>query len=370
MARKRGNGEGTIRQMPSGRWSWARMAGRDVEGKVVYDRVTANTKKELIAAVEDYKRRQVDEAIKLPMPDFTLWSEQWYDRYKSNLRISTQGSYEYTLRKLQTYWGNMPLDQIKTSSIDDMLIALETEKVSKSYIKKMKIMLSQILGAAEADDIIRKNPARYSTHRIGEQGNAHSKDAFTAEEICNIWILKVSKQRDFAILSCATGMRTQELLALRGDDIAEDGASITISRAVNMDGNIPIIGLTKSRDSNRVIPVPTSAQHIAAKYRNYGECLIWQSPQKPDRPINPSTYRAAFERLCKAAGVRCLTPHCCRHTYITQLHAHGVDMTVIKALAGHSRRDVTEGYTHLSWETLSAAADKLNDLFDSKDLSA
>jgi len=192
------------------------------------------------------------------------------------------------------------------------------------------------------------NPVRYSTHRIVEHGNAHSKDAFTTEEICNIWTLEVSKQRDFAILACATGMRAQELLALRGDDIAAGGMSITISRAVNMDGNVPVIGQTKSGDSNRVIPIPANVQHIAAKYRDYGGDLIWQSPQKSDRPINPSTYRAAFERLCKSAGVRCLTPHCCRHTYITQLHAHGVDMTVIKALAGHSRRDVTEGYTHLS----------------------
>ena len=86
--------------------------------------------------------------------------------------------------------------------------------------------------------------------------------------------------------------------------------------------------------------------------------------KKADRPINPSTYRAAFTRLCKGAGVRTLTPHCCRHTYVTQLHAHGIDMTTIKALAGHSRRDVTEGYLHISQEALATAANKLNDLFE------
>lgn len=172
----------------------------------------------------------------LPVPRFKAWSEQWYERYKGNLRVSTQGSYQYTFRKLQAYCRDIPLDQIKTSRVDDMLINLEQKKVSKSYIKPIKIMLSQILGAAKADDIIRRNPVRYSTHCIGEQGNACSKDVFTTEEICNIWMLEVSKQRDFAILACATGMRTQELLALRGDDIAAGGVSLTIRRAVNMDG--------------------------------------------------------------------------------------------------------------------------------------
>lgn len=223
-------------------------------------------------------------------------------------------------------------------------------------------MLFQILDAAEADDLIHKNPARHVKFR--DNSNSKEKAAFTAQEIKRIIALKSGKLCDFVILAIATGMRTQEFLALRGINISKDGSTISITRTVNMVGNIPTIGLTKSPNSVRVIPVPTTVQHIAAQYHKYGDALIWQSPQKAGRPINPSTFRNAFTRLCKAAGVRVLTPHCCRHTYVTQLHAHGVDMSTIKMLAGHSRRDVTEGYLHISPEALADAANRLNDLFD------
>jgi len=38
-------------------------------------------------------------------------------------------------------------------------------------------------------------------------------------------------------------------------------------------------------------------------------------------------------------------------------------MTTIKALAGHSRRVVTEGYLHILPEALADAANALNNLF-------
>ena len=66
-----------------------------------------------------------------------------------------------------------------------------------------------------------------------------------------------------------------------------------------------------------------------------------------------------------SANIRSLTPHCTRHTYVTQLRAHGVDAEIVKALVGHSRKDVTEGYNHISRDTLSQAVNTLNDLFPS-----
>ena len=362
MTKKRGHGEGTIRQLGSGRWSWARMVGRDAEGKVIYERVTADTQKELLKAVEAHKKQKSEEKKQHVVPDFQTFSEGWFCRYRGNLRVSTQSSYRYTLKKLQGYWEDVLVDQIHTSDIYDMLEHFKRTGLSASYVKKMRSMMYQIMDAAEADELINRNPVRFTTFRVIE--NTSLKDAFTPMEVKSLITAEHSKARDFAILSCFTGLRTQEILALCGSDIAKGGVNITVRRAVNMDGNIPIIGLTKSRDSNRVVPVPVCVQDIAVRYREYGERLIWQSPQKADRPINPSTYRAAFKRLCGEVGIRCLTPHCCRHTYITQLHAHGVDMSTIKVLAGHSRRDVTEGYTHISWEILSAAANKLNDLFE------
>lgn len=362
MSKKRGAGEGTIRKLPSGRWSWVRMIGRDQNGRVIYDRVTADTQQKLLKAVEEHKQAKASELSIATVPTFQEFATSWYNRYQVNLRVSTRTSYWHTLQKLLAYWGETPIDQIRASAITDMLQSFSEANLSASYIKKLRSMLYQIMDSAEADELISRNPVRYVKYR--EDSGRREKSAFTAQEIQLITALKPGKLRDFVILALATGMRTQELLALHGNDISVNGTAISIAHAVNMHGNIPAIGLTKSLSSVRTIPTPTFVQRIASKYRSYGDSLIWQSPQKPNRPINPSTYRAAFTRLCKAASVRTLTPHCCRHTYITQLHAHGVNMSTIKALAGHSRRDVTEGYLHISPEALADAANQLNDLFE------
>lgn len=59
---KRAHGEGTIRRLPSGRWSWVRMTGYDEQGRKMWERVTADTQKELLQAVEAHKQEKAAEA--------------------------------------------------------------------------------------------------------------------------------------------------------------------------------------------------------------------------------------------------------------------------------------------------------------------
>ena len=369
MGKKRSNGEGTIRHLVSGRWSWAVMIGRNPDGSPQYYRVTADTRTELNEKINEFKRKNGTHPK--AVPGFKNFSEEWWKRYKVNLRVSTQSSYIYTLQKLQSYWENTSIDQIKTSNVFDMLQYYHREEgLSASYVEKLRGLSYQIFEAAEAEELIAKNPVRYVTYRASQDiqfgFSLTKKDAFSVEEITKVCQAPQSKIKDFISLAFATGIRLQELLALCGDDIAENGERISVTKAINMDGGIPVIGSTKNTSSVREIPVPSEVQHVAAKYRVYGRALIWESPQKSGEPINPSSFRKKFKRFCEEIGIRCLTPHCCRHTYVTQLRAHKVDAEVVKALVGHSRNGVTEVYNHIPWDSLVEAAEMLNDLFKNK----
>ena len=70
--------------------------------------------------------------------------------------------------------------------------------------------------------------------------------------------------------------------------------------------------------------------------------------------------RRFYSALALVDGVRRLTPHCCRHTYITRLQARGVPMETISMLAGHSDTETTGGYLHIAEATLAKAVDTLN----------
>lgn len=118
-------------------------------------------------------------------------------------------------------------------------------------------------------------------------------------------------------LMLATGMRTQELLALEPHHITEDGARITIEQAVVMEKGTAVIGTPKSFDSYRVIPVPVNIRYCARFLRMVNTKFIWEAG-KEDMPCNPSYFRKQFrEALEQIEGVRVLTPHCCRHTYVS-----------------------------------------------------
>ena len=69
-----------------------------------------------------------------------------------------------------------------------------------------------------------------------------------------------------------------------------------------------------------------------------------------------------FKKLRTDAGLTVpLTPHILRHTYCTNLLNNGVDITLIRDLAGHSDIKTTaKYYLKVSPDALRRAAEKVN----------
>ena len=161
----------------------------------------------------------------------------------------------------------------------------------------------------------------------------------------------------------ATGMRTQELLALEPRHIAKDGSSINIAQAVVMEKGTASIGPTKTNDSVRTVPVPELVRYCARNLRDTDKMYIWEAKKK-NSPCNPSHFRKQFRQaLEELEGMRILTPHCCRHTYVTQLLALGVDPKTIQALVGHADIDMTLYYAHAQESSKQAAITRYDEAF-------
>ncbi len=163
-------------------------------------------------------------------------------------------------------------------------------------------------------------------------------------------------------LMLGTGMRTQEVMALEPKHIAEDGSVIQIRQAVTMTKGTPKIGPPKSKNSYRDIPVPECLRSAAIAFWQTDRQLIWHGEQTPI--CNPSLFRRQYALTIAQVGeVRSLSPHCCRHSYISHLQAMGVDMETIQSLSGHADIDMTEHYLHVQSEVKTMAVSKLNDIF-------
>lgn len=124
-----------------------------------------------------------------------------------------------------------------------------------------------------------------------------------------------------------------------------------------------VIGPPKSRDSYRDIPIPAGLRSCAQFLRATERRYIWEEG-RPGCPCNPSYFRKCFQEALEAIpNVRPLTPHSCRHTYVSQMQSLGVDLQTIQSIVGHAEIDMTEYYLHLQEPTRLAAISKFSDAF-------
>lgn len=367
MAIKRANGEGSIRQLPSGKWYGQIMDGYQLSGKKNIVGFTGYKKADVIQQIREYWKQRDEGALPSQHMPFDRWADVWYEDYKTQVQPSTYSGYRYTLNCLKSFFGTKELQKIKPLEIGSYFDYLIQVGYSQSYITKCRAMLIQIFDLAETNEIIATNPARKAKIRrlanvYSRREQYSSKDAFSEKEIvCMKAKLHDDLLGNSILLMIGTGMRTQELLALTRADISMDGSMITINKAIKLVNGRPQLGPPKSERGNRVIPIPWEYRKHAIFLRIYGgQQFIWES-QREDRLFDPGVFRKKYYAMLRELPeVRVLSPHCCRHTYVSLLEKRGVPMEQIARLAGHTKISTTDGYLHTDQATLAAAVECLN----------
>ena len=159
---------------------------------------------------------------------------------------------------------------------------------------------------------------------------------------------------DFVALLFYTGMRTEEVAALRWDDIDQKQSVISVRRAVDLHGT-PIIKEAKTKAGYREIPIlpqlkpyikkPKGAKKSDYVFNDNGKLLTrgqlnsrWLTWCKAVGLAEHKTYenRHRGKKKCKRTEWRPLvTPHQLRHNYATVLYEAGVDELTTQDLMGH-----------------------------------
>ena len=363
---KRANGEGTLFQREDGIWICQIMIGYRPDGKRDIRTFSGKTRKEVIAKRDEFKKKRADGLLATEDLRFDEFAAIWFENHKDNITPTTQESYRYTLRILTDYFGRQKLVDIKAMNIEQFLKKLRKDGKSDSSLAQCRGMLYQILNKAAANDLIIKNPVQYAD-KMRKQPKKR-KEAFTADEIRTLLRCLPEDQIGWSIrLLLCTGMRGQELLALEPRHIAQDGSTIIIEQAVvRIKGGVDL-GPPKSPDSYRTIPVPENARYCAKLLRDTTNRFIWESPRKPGKPCNPSYFGKRFKlTLENVEDVRVLTPHCCRHTYVSQMQALGVSVETIQSIVGHADMDMTRHYLHVQENVRKEAVDRFSEAFAKK----
>ena len=358
------NGEGLLRQRSDGRWEYRIMDGYLADGRRNLISFYGKTQREVKAKANEYHRLHtfgLDTSVK---HTFATWADFWFENHKDNITVTTQENYKYVLATLKENLGPRKLQDIKAYDIEQVLKKLRNEGRSKSYLANARGMLYQIFHKAEANDLIIKNPVSFADKMRDDKGPIKVKDAFHADEIKRLMEFLPRDRMGCSIrLLLATGMRAQELLALEPQFIAEDGSVIKICQALKRIKGSVGIGPPKSRDGYRDIPVPPKLRWCAIYLRDTENRFIWEVGVK-GQPCNPSYFSRKFKEALENVGdVRLLTPHSCRHTYVSQMQALGVDLATIQSIVGHADVDMTQHYLHVQDSIKNDAVNRFSEAF-------
>ncbi len=169
--------------------------------------------------------------------------------------------------------------------------------------------------------------------------------------------------RDRAILEVlfSTGMRIAELVSLNKDHVSFLVSGGRSDRTVELS----IVGKGKRVRTVYLSPRACQwvAQYLNARKDDFSEALFVNVHSKnPDaRRLSARAIQMMISRCAKQAGIsKKVTPHTLRHTYATDLLAHGADLRSVQEFLGHKNVATTQVYTHVTNKRLKDIHEKFH----------
>jgi integrase len=356
--RKRGNGEGNVRQRRDGLWEGrVRLGGRRIS---VYGRTRAEAARKLTALL-----RARDQGEPLPPAGrgetvgayLTRWLR---DVVTPGVRPRTAARYALDVRRAIEALGTVPLRRLTADQVQAYLARLTAQGLSASSVRHARTVLRAALSQAEAWGLVAQNVAagrRVTTPRVERRPitpltveQARAILAATAED-------PVGPLVAFAL---ATGMRQGELLGLHWDDVDEGAGVVRVVRKLErLTGRGRVEGPPKGRARGRVIPLTPLARSALAEQRarqaqaRMAAGARWQDTpyvftSAIGTPWEATNVYWRFRRCLERAGLPRMRFHDLRHGTATLLHALGTDLRTVQEVLGHSSIGITaDVYTHV-----------------------
>ncbi len=374
IAKKRKNGEGTLRLRKDGRWEGRIVVGYNEKSLPITKCVTAKTKTECSTKLEALKEQygRSSDKIKPDMP-FGDWIDFWYQTYcRHTLRITTRTDYENRIyNHIIPEIGKIPLNRLSQSDLQQFYAKEKTDGrklhaktygkgLSDRTIRGIHANCRTALQRAVQDGLIRTNPA------VGcklPPKKAREMQVLTQNEILRF--LHQAKEEGYYelfLLELGTGMRRGEILALKWSDLNFKTGELHIERQVYIIKAEVIISEPKTKASIRTVILPPSLLKTLVAYKETVDSeWMFPSPTDNGRPRNPSSLRKRLQLILERAGCKKVRFHDLRHTFATMALENGMDIKTLSAMIGHVSAETTLNiYSHITDTMQQQAAARID----------
>ena len=372
MAKKRANGEGSIRKRKDGRWEGRYTVGYDPStGKRLIKNVLGTTqaevKEKLRVALENIK------ALDMTREDYTVasWLRTWYDLYeRPNIRPSTARSYRGNIEQhVIPNIGHIKLTKLTGRNLQRLYKDLqehgrlrEAQKetkpgLSNATVRGIHMMLHNALDRAVKERLILRNPTEDC---IIPKLEKQEMKILRPEDMGAY--LQAAESRGVLpmfYLELVTGLRKGELAALLWDDLDTTNNTISVSKqlARGKDGNLTVTR-PKTETSIRQVSIPQEAVDLLVQEheKHPDSTYLFPSPLT-GQAYHPDSIVNLHKKILKDANLPHIRFHDLRHTFATMALQNGVDVKTVSTMLGHYDAGFTlRTYTHATRQKQDEAA--------------
>ena len=350
MAKKRANGEGSIRKRAGGRWEGRYTAGYHPEtGKRIIKNVLGKTqavcKAKLKKAIEESQSLDVGRADEYTV---AAWLRTWFELYaKPHIRPSTMNYYRNIEQHIIPAIGDIPLNKLSTRDLQKLYNNLQSngrlrkvqkkEKpgLSNSTVRGIHMMLHNALDRAVKEKLILTNPTE---NCIIPKIEKQEMKILHPDHISAY--LNAAERRNalpMFYLELVTGLRKGEITALLWSDLDAKNKTISVSKQYikNPNGELTL-SRPKTETSVRKVSIPQEAVDL----------LMVEHGKHPENPYmfpSPATGEMYYpdsvvnlhKKILKDAGLPHIRFHDLRHTFATLALQNGVDVKTVSSMLGH-----------------------------------
>ncbi|MBR5345857.1 MAG: site-specific integrase [Clostridia bacterium] len=382
MARKRANGEGSIRKRSNSCWEARITIGvnpetRKLISKSVYGK-TQREVREKMKALEEKKepKGSVYVALSSDAPtdaeqsagpkEMTVgeWLDTWLKEYLADVKQGTIIHYESVVRLfLKPEFGDVPLSQLRTPMVQKLYNRLREEKRSPKYIKNIHGILHRALEMAVRLEYMMRNPTTACVIPRVVEKKVTPLDAPDQKKLFEV--LRGEEFEALFMTDIFTGLRSGELIGLTWDCVDFDHGIIRVEKQlcqVRQKGLQFYFGTLKNGKTRIIEPAPF-VMEILKKHRaeqerrkkNAGD--FWNEGEFPNlvfthadgSHLNQWFVCRTFQSYLVKAGLPHHRMHDLRHTFAVNSIMAGDDIKTIQENMGHYSAAFTlDRYGHVT----------------------
>lgn len=384
MAKRRGRGEGNIRERKDGRWEVRYDIGRGTDGKRRRKSAFASTQAEAVRILRRLGGRAVNgQLLTTTTPTVAAYLEDWFATNTDTWRPSTRRGYRGAIDGfLVPAFGALRLEQLTPAAIQRWLTDHKTAHGARRRITLAHAVLRSALTDAQRLQLVALNAGTLVKVPRPESRTIRPLDLDQART----FLTMAATHRLGALFSVALacGLRLGEATGVRWEDVDLGTGDLRVRQQLQKVGKRLLLQELKTAKSRRTLTLPTvcldalkahrtrqleERLKAGAAWTDSGLVFTTYAQRRGcsvGTGLHPRNVLRVLHGLLKAAELPRVRFHDLRHSAASLLIAGGVELVEVSMLLGHSELRVTADlYSHLQTQTAAKAAQHMDAVFAS-----